>query len=448
MINVMSLAAEIQSPLEIDSDATVHGIAESVERSNGKLTRTVRTHERRIRSTTHDSDPTAEPFASWWLSFLRGAPVDIIDRAHQQIRIADLFSGAGGLSLGVTEGLTGLGMGVRHVMAADVDEAALDVYKSNISPEMTLHRSVTDLVEFQLFHDGASTKFAFPPVVIDESVAGIVGGIDLVVAGPPCQGNSAYNNHSRSTDPRNLLYLSAPAFAVAVDAKALIIENVPGVRAARQNVVEKTVQLLMTNGYEVTSAHIRADRMGWPQSRSRFFLVATKGWRPLQLEAVEEAMRHEPLPISWALREVLESDEQGFMMESATLSSENSRRIDYLHDNQLFDLPNDQRPECHQNGTSYSAVYGRLDWDRPAPTITTGFLTPGRGRYVHPSERRTLLPREAARLQGFPDTYAFSPRDGDGPTKAQITKWIGDAVPMPLGYAAAISAFAAAPDDR
>ena len=66
-------------------------------------------------------------------------------------------------------------------------------------------------------------------------------------------------------------------------------------------------------------------------------------------------------------------------------------------------------------------------------------MTPGRGRYVHPTRRRTLTPREAARLQGFPDTYRFVTDPRCPPSRAKLAKWIGDAVPMPLGYAAALS---------
>ena len=106
----------------------------------------------------------------------------------------------------------------------------------------------------------------------------------------------------------------------------------------------------------------------------------------------------------------------------------------------LFDLPMSERPECHRDGTTYNAVYGRLHPDRPAPTITTGFLTPGRGRFIHPFLRRTLTPHEAARLQGFPDGYNFFPSHANPTTKVNLTKWIGDAVPMPLGYVAGISA--------
>ncbi len=103
------------------------------------------------------------------------------------------------------------------------------------------------------------------------------------------------------------------------------------------------------------------------------------------------------------------------------------------------------RDKDHKDGTSYTSVYGRMRSNEPAPTITTGFTTPGRGRFVHPTERRTLTPREAAVIQGFPPDYRFITEAGSPPSRSQLAKWIGDAVPMPLGYAAVLSALAAIP---
>ena len=70
-------------------------------------------------------------------------------------------------------------------------------------------------------------------------------------------------------------------------------------------------------------------------------------------------------------------------------------------------------------------MYGRLRWDQPAQTITTGFGSMGQGRYVHPARRRTITPHEAARLQTFPDTFDF----GDVTSRKALAKMIGNAVP-------------------
>ena len=128
-----------------------------------------------------------------------------------------------------------------------------------------------------------------------------------------------------------------------------------------------------------------------------------------------------------------------FLDQPTNLPPENKRRIDYLFDNDVYDLPNSERPDCHKDGTTYKAVYGRMYGDRPAPTLTTGFLTPGRGRFVHPFEPRVLTLREAARIQGFPSDFRFDTVSVPAPLKAKLVKWIGDAVPMPLGYAASLA---------
>ena len=73
-----------------------------------------------------------------------------------------------------------------------------------------------------------------------------------------------------------------------------------------------------------------------------------------------------------------------------------------------YNLPNHLRPKCQQGDHTYPAVYGRMNWDDPAPTLTTGFGCNGRGRFTHPLEARVLSPHEAARIQTFPDFYDFT----------------------------------------
>lgn len=77
------------------------------------------------------------------------------------------------------------------------------------------------------------------------------------------------------------------------------------------------------------------------------------------------------------------------------------------------------------------SIYGRLHWDRPAPTITRGFYCMCMGRYVHPSQRRTLTAHEAARLQFFPDWFDFSPAG----SRTKLAIMIGNAVPPKIGFA-------------
>jgi DNA (cytosine-5)-methyltransferase 1 len=78
-------------------------------------------------------------------------------------------------------------------------------------------------------------------------------------------------------------------------------------------------------------------------------------------------------------------------------------------------------------------VFGRLYWDKPAWTITTGFLVMGQGRFLHPLKRRVITPHEAARLQFFPDFFDFGSQKRSG-----YAKMIGNAVPAKMAYAVAI----------
>ncbi len=81
----------------------------------------------------------------------------------------------------------------------------------------------------------------------------------------------------------------------------------------------------------------------------------------------------------------------------------------------------------------------------PVPTLTTGFLTPGRGRFIHPEFARTLTPGEAAFVQGFPAWFNFDCADNN---RTDYSKWIGDAVPMPLAYVASLSVLEAILNDE
>src|SRR5205823_6332402 len=93
---------------------------------------------------------------------------------------------------------------------------------------------------------------------------------------------------------------------------------------------------------------------------------------------------------------------------AAVHAAVNQRRIEYLFEHDVFDLPNEIRPDCHRlKDHAYHAVYGRMRWNEPAPTITTGFGSTGQGRFVHPLKPRTLTPHEAARLQLIPDFFCF-----------------------------------------
>jgi DNA (cytosine-5)-methyltransferase 1 len=383
---------------------------------------------------------------AWLQSYLRGAALKTETQRSPSVRTVELFCGPGGLALGFDQACRELGSRMESEAAVDQDTEAVKVYAANHRTKLPLGDTATRLVDYKVRGVGEQASYAQEPYLLtdDPGLEGwgrLVGEVDAVLAGPPCQGHSNLNNHSRRTDRRNELYFTVPAMAIALEADIVVIENVPAVVHDRSQVVATTRHLLQQHGYQVESGVLYAEKMGWPQTRRRFFMVGRRSAAPLPIKDVREALETGGLrSVMWAIGDLADAPFDDRLHIDTELSEENRRRIDFLFDKDIFDLPNAERPECHQDGTTYNSVYGRLHAERPAPTITTGFLTPGRGRYIHPTERRTLTPREAARLQGFPDGYKFFPDPKNAPTKAKLTKWIGDAVPMPLGFAAGLSA--------
>lgn len=383
-----------------------------------------------------------DAFKREWDPFVRG-PKPHVDRTLPPVRFLDLFSSVGGLSIGASRAIDALGRRPLPLLATDVDDGALAVYTRNLRPREAVAGSVAGMVDFRVAGAGADATFAYEPEVADSRLEAVKGSVDLILAGPPCQGHSSLNNHSRHDDPKNLLYLTVPAVAVATGAQHVVIENVPNVVADKRGVVQTTIALLRRSGYTVESGVLAAAALGWPQTRRRFFLVASRGSSPRPLADIARERARNATAVGWLLGDLLTSTDHSdadIMNSVPQLSPENRERVDYLFDNDIYDLPNEIRPNCHKEGTTYPATYGRMRWELPAPTITGGFLTPGRGRFVHPKLRRVLTPREAARVQGFPDWFQFVVDESAPPSRAELSRWIGNAVPSILGSAAVASA--------
>ncbi len=427
-------------------------IIDSIEKyifEEGRVVRTLKSATRTWTSAvTNKADTALPPASAWWQSFLRGGEVFVGGQAEKPtaIRTVDAFCGCGGLTLGATQAAIAVGRQLDSVAAIDVDEDGLIVHKANFGTKHILHTNASSLVDWHVSGNGSDSRFAYEPEILDPGLAAEVGTIDLFLAGPPCQGHSNLNNKTRREDPRNLLYLTAIALGVGLRAKAIVLENVPDVINDKSDVVTTAKALLHAAGYDwIDSGVLAADQLGGAQTRKRYFLIAAKGGNSndsLTLKEVAKNLKHEARPLEWAIGDLLDDlappRKTGIMDTVPVLSEENIVRIDHLFDNDLYDLPDAVRPDCHKNGNTYPSVYGRMRWDKPAGTITTGFLTPGRGRYVHPLRRRVLTPHEAARVQSFPDSFKFVVDAASPPRRSSLTKWIGDAVPPLLGYASTL----------
>ncbi len=357
-------------------------------------------------------------FNDLWLRRTRN-----VEAAGAPVTIADLFSGCGGLSVGAHEAARATGHRAVHVLAADNNEDALGVFGENF-PEAELHAGgIEELIDGDL---GAS------PTRGERRLASRLAGLDIVMGGPPCQGHSDLNNYTRRADPRNALYLRMARFVEVVRPRHVLVENVPGVAHDKTGVVRRTTATLVSAGYSVEEAVLTATDFGAAQSRRRHVLLATQTGAAPTLTDLVQGFGTPARSVMDAIGDVGVRPGGGIFDTPAQHSTVNERRINFLFDNDLWDLPNEERPDCHRlKPHSYVSVYGRMHANRPAPTITSGFGSTGQGRFVHPLERRTLTPHEAARLQGFPDWFTFKSVEKRG----ALQKMIGNAVPSRLAYA-------------
>lgn len=339
------------------------------------------------------------------------------------IRVADLFCGCGGLTLGLAEAARRLGCATDVRLALDLDESAITVFKANFVGAIVKLGAAEDC-----FPGGLGTRLTRSEI----NLRARTGSVDILVGGPPCQGHSDLNNWTRRKDERNLLYSRMARAAEVLRPAIVVIENVPAVTADFHNVVGQTENALREAGYVVGADIINLLALGVPQRRRRHLLIALHTDLPSPARVLEDlraAAIREPRTLKWAIGDLREGRDSDRLHAPARISPANQTRIAWLHGKGAYDLPNHLRPACHKNNHhTYKSVYGRLKWDEPAQTVTTGFSSMGQGRYVHPSERRTLTPREAARLQFFPDWFTFS-------AVSKRTAWsqlIGNAVPPKL----------------
>lgn len=405
--------ARVATPVERFEFGSRRVVRRMVERRDGtQVTSEVMT----------DFDATGmEAAEAFDLAWLRSAAELSSPRGARVVRSVDLFAGCGGLSVGISEACRALGMELWPVMANDIDRDILGIYERNMPETDRVCAPIEELLDGECGAKLTSTERRF---------AQRVGEIDLVVGGPPCQGHSDFNNHTRNNDPKNELYLRMARFCEVVRPKHVIIENVPGVERDKGRVAQRTWDRLRSLGYSVDSGVIDASRLGVAQRRKRSITIASLEIEP-SVVGVVGSLEVKPRPLEWAIKDLCGVPTDRLLDQAPNPNALSVSRIDYLFEHDLYELPDEQRPDCHRlKDHSYVSVYGRLHWDRPAPTITTGFGVMGRGRFVHPSERRTITPHEAARIQFFPDFFDFGP----GP-RTLIHKVIGNAVPPKVGYA-------------
>ncbi|OJT18283.1 hypothetical protein BO221_40030 [Archangium sp. Cb G35] len=359
-------------------------------------------------------------------AFLRSRARPLPLGGTQRLRLVDLFAGSGGLSLGVMEACRAINAKLEVRLAMELDERVRAVYDLNFTSQIEHNRGDV-LSRFGLVP-------GMPLSTAEQETRREVGKVDILVGGPPCQGHSDLNNHTRRHDKKNELYMVMVRAAEVLEPRYVLIENVQGVRRDHGAVLIRATEWLRDNlGYKVAHRLVRMVDIGVPQKRIRHILVAYRGEERqglLDFPPIEK-----PRTLQWAIKDLQKKkfSEQSIFDTPARLSPANEQRAKYLLENpDTYDLPNHLRPKCHRDNPShrYKAMYGKLKWHEPAHTITTGFGSPGQGRYFHPEELRTLTPHEAARVQFFPDWFDFGPNSNRG----LLAHCIGNAVPPKLAF--------------
>jgi DNA (cytosine-5)-methyltransferase 1 len=344
------------------------------------------------------------------------------EQATNPILVVDLFSGCGGLTVGLAEAARAVGRGIYVALAVDFDADISKVYAANFPKA----RVETCGVE-EIFDGGLGE----PLTPNEQEWCRRVGPIDVLQGGPPCQGHSDLNNHTRRNDPRNEFYERMARAAEVLRPQVVIIENVPPVRNDRGQVVDRATEALEAAGYSVADAVVSFLGIGVPQRRRRHTVLATRDLDIDAGEVLESLVGGPERDLRWAIGDLEDIDEPEGLDVPSRISPANASRIDWLFENNAYDLDNSKRPVCHQGDHSYLSMYGRLRWNEPAQTMTSGYGSMGQGRYVHPSQPRTLTPHEAARIQFFPDWFDFTA----GAAVMKRGTWatmIGNAVPPKL----------------
>lgn len=374
----------------------------------------------------------------------------IASRSDHQPRAVDLFCGAGGLSLGLSEA------GYNVVLGIDNDPVALETY-AGLHPALALCRDL-------------STRAAI------EEATELLRELDveLLAGGPPCQPFSrAGASKIRSLvqagvrpehDDRRDLWQAFLEIVLSVHPQAVLLENVPDMAIAADTTIVRTlVSELEAAGYAVHTALLRSCDHGVPQIRQRFFLVALAeragfSWpSPSDTEVtVEDSIADLP-PVEGGWRPPAAAE--GFLPYTAPRNpgpfvrrarqgldaADRSRIYDHItrpvraDDRVIFESMNsttryaDIDPSLRRyRHDIFDDKYKRLDWKRPSRSITAHIARDGYW-YIHPGQARTLTLREAARLQTFPDRIRFA-----GPPSAAFRQ-IGNAVPPLLAEQVALS---------
>ena len=327
----------------------------------------------------------------------------------------DLFCGVGGLTHGLCEA------GVEVRAGFDLDGSCEFAYAGNDRPPNN-HRA-----EFVKMGVQDITAATLRPYFADAEFRVMVGCA-------PCQPFSALRKNRKESGDADTRWGLLDDFAGLVREvlpDVVSMENVPGLR--HQPVYDDFIRTLKVSGYHVGCADVvNCADYGVPQSRKRLVVLAS---RRGDIRLIPPTTPKNRRTVGKSFAELRGNDP---LHIHRSLSKKNQERIRQSKPGGSW---HDWKPElvspCHRKkGQVFPSPYGRMEWDKPAPTVTTQFSFYSCGRFGHPKRDRAISVREGALLQGFPTTYEFVRKDQNPREEMDaLTRGIGNAVPPPLGRA-------------
>ncbi|HEX6700522.1 MAG TPA: DNA cytosine methyltransferase [Gaiellaceae bacterium] len=330
------------------------------------------------------------------------------------VSAVDLFCGAGGLSAGLVQAGVSVDAGI------DIDPACKYPFESNIGGTF-LHKDVRDVTAASLL-----------PLWCD-------GSVRLLCGCAPCSPFSPYRRGMDTSSEEEWPLLDEFGRLVGdTEPELVTMENVPRIGSAP--VFKRFVDVLRDAGYHVDWKSCHGPDYGLPQRRRRLVLLASL-LGPIEMaEGALRGKRHRTVRDEiYKLPRLTAGgvDPKDRLHKSRALSDINLKRIRASRPGGSWkEWPVELRAACHakSSGSTFRNVYARMEWDEPAPTITTLSHNFGTGRFGHPEQDRAISLREAAMLQGFPRDYRFVKRD-EPVFFARLGRLIGNAVPPPISKA-------------
>lgn len=313
--------------------------------------------------------------------------------------------------------------GINVLAGIDNEEDCRKTYESNISGAQFIKHDISTLTRLEL----------------QRRLDLQIGDPNLIFAGcSPCQFWSKIRTNKTKSEKTAFLLKRFQKFIKYFLPGFVVIENVPGLYKRKSiSILPEFIDFLKRHKYELEEGVVNTHHYGVPQNRMRYLLIATRNSTNVTLpppnrDLVLNVSDFIGIKNGFPSISAGHRDDTEDRHTCCALSKDNLRRIRLTPasggDRTAWrDEPDLQIPAYKDKNSIFRDVYGRMYWDRPAPTITTRFNSLSNGRFGHPDEDRAISLREGATLQTFPRHFVFH-----GNNINHVARQIGNAVPPEL----------------